>query len=49
MDPLWHELFSDPVGLTSLAALGGVLLTGVVIGLVVRRKMRDETRRRRTF
>ncbi len=44
MDPLLHELPSAPVGLTSLAALGGVLLIGVASGIVVRRKMRDEAR-----
>jgi hypothetical protein len=42
MDPVLHELFSDPVGLLSLAALGAVLLIGVGIAIVVRRKMRDE-------
>lgn len=44
MDPLLHELFSDPVGLMSLAALGGVLLIGLAIAIIVRRKMRDEDR-----
>jgi hypothetical protein len=44
MDPLLHEPLSDPVGLMRLAALGGVALIGVAIGIVVRRKMRDEAR-----
>ena len=44
MNPLLHELIADPVGLMSLAALGAVLLIGVGIGVIVRRKMRDEAR-----
>jgi len=42
MDPLLHELFSDPVGIMSLVTIGGVLVIAVAIALIVRRKMREE-------
>ncbi len=44
MDPLLHELFSDPVGLMSLVTIGGVLVVGLAIAIIIRRKMRDEGR-----
>lgn len=42
MEPLLHELFSDPVGIMSLVTIGGVLVIAVAIAVIVRRKMRDE-------
>lgn len=42
MDPLLHELFSDPVGLMSLATIGGVILIALALFAIVRRKMRQE-------
>ena len=44
MDPLLHELFSDPVGIMSLVTIGGVLVIAVAIGVIVRRKMQEEAR-----
>lgn len=44
MNPLLHELFSDPVGIMSLVTIGGVLVIAAAIALIVRRKMRDEAR-----
>ncbi len=44
MEPLLHELFADPVGLMSLATIGGVLVIGAVIFVVVRRKISDAGR-----
>jgi len=44
MDPLLHELFSDPVGIMSLVTIGGVLVVALVITVIIRRKMREEGR-----
>lgn len=44
MDPLLHELFSDPVGIMSLVTIGGVIVIAAAIALIVRRKMREEGR-----
>jgi len=44
MNPLLHELFSDPVGILSLVTIGGVLVIAAAIALIIRRKMRDEAR-----
>jgi hypothetical protein len=44
MDPLLHELFSDPVGIMSLVTIGGVLLIGVALAIIIRRKMHEEGR-----
>ncbi len=39
MDPLLHELFSDPVGIMSLVTIGGVLVIALAITVIIRRKM----------
>jgi hypothetical protein len=44
MDPLLHELFSDPVGIMSLVTIGGVLVIALAIAVIIRRKMREEGR-----
>jgi hypothetical protein len=44
MDPLLHELFSDPVGIMSLVTIGGVLVIAIAIAVIVRRKMSEEGR-----
>jgi Protein of unknown function (DUF3149) len=44
MDPLLHELFSDPVGIMSLITIGGVLVIGLVLAVIIRRKMNEEGR-----
>jgi hypothetical protein len=44
MDPLLHELFSDPVGIMSLVTIGGVLVVALTIAMIVRRKMHEEGR-----
>ena len=44
MDPLLHELFSDPVGIMSLVTIGGVLVIALAIWIIVRRKMHEEGR-----
>lgn len=42
MDPLLHELFSDPVGIMSLVTIGGVLVIALAIAVIIRRKMSEE-------
>jgi len=44
MDPLLHELFSDPVGIMSLITIGGVLVIGLALAVIIRRKMNEEGR-----
>jgi hypothetical protein len=42
MDPLLHELFSDPVGILSLITIGGVLVIAITIAIVIKRKIGTE-------
>ena len=42
MNPLLHELLSDPVGIMSLITIGGVVVIALAIGIIVRRKMHEE-------
>ena len=44
MDPLLHELLSDPVGIMSLVTIGGVLVIALGIAVIIRRKMSEEDR-----
>jgi len=44
MNPLLHELLSDPVGIMSLVTIGGVLVIALGIAVIIRRKMSEEDR-----
>jgi len=42
MHPLLHELFSDPVGILSLVTIGGVIVIGLALTVIIRRKISEE-------